>query len=178
MEQRQKSKDEWFVWDGLFYDWGMESYVYFASDDRLDDCLEVHFYMEREREPDPLSYLHSMICASVGRKYEGLELLDYQFILLAIIHDAQSWSAGRVRIYFDPEEGKGLSDRLCRAAWQSLKNMQVPTYLFNKDTRRIINTALRAVKANLEREKLQSDLGTGTIKAKETKVEKPIKKKK
>jgi len=148
-DERQKSKgtehkkkDKWFLYDAFLMDWEMGECVYFAGEESF-----VQFYMEEKPKPDPLSYLHSMIWSAVGQEYEGLELLDYQFILLAIIHDAQNLTAGRECIYFNPLKGDGLSDRLCRAVWHSLEKNQA-----SKDIQGTINTAIRAVIAVLDGE--------------------------
>ena len=153
-DQRQKSKDfsdemkdKWFLWDAFLNDWEMGECVYFAG----DEDLFVQFYMEEKPKPDPLSYLYSMIWGAVGQEYEGLEVLDYQFILLAIIHDVQNWQAGRELIYFNPRKGERLSDRLCRAVWRRLEKNQAPNVF--KDVQVTINTAMLAVRANLEQEK-------------------------
>ena len=118
-----KDKEKWFWWTA----WGQDNWqgklVYFADDEFLD----VQFYIEGKPKPDPLGYLSSMIWGSRGQDYEGLELLDYQFVLLSIIHDAQNWQAGRKRIYFNPLEKKTLSDRLCRAVWHHLVFRRNPT---------------------------------------------------
>jgi hypothetical protein len=142
----KKDKQKWFFWSAFTNDWMVGDSVYFAG----GEYSGVQFYMEGKPKPDPLCYLSSMIWACVGQEYEGLERLDYQFVLLAIIHDAQNWQAGRERIYFNPTEGEGLSDRLSRAAWKRLESYKTP-YGF-KDVRQTIETAIRAVKANLEQE--------------------------
>jgi len=150
----KKDKQKWFWWNAFTNNWDIGECVYFVGDEGLD----VTFYIEGKPKPDPLCYLSSMIWGCIGQEYEGLERLDYQFVLLAIIHDAQNWQAGRERIYFNPLEGEGLSDRLRRAVWQRLESYDTP-YKF-KDVCQTIETAIRAVKANLEQEKeVQSNGG-------------------
>ncbi|MCK5565277.1 MAG: hypothetical protein KAJ07_08520 [Planctomycetes bacterium] len=136
-----KDGEGWFWWTSYMkgFMWGKG--VYFASDEGLD----VHFYMNEKPKPSPLSYLSSMIYGSIGEDYNGLELLDYQFILLAIIHDAQNWQAGRKRIYFDPLREEILSDRLCRAVWQHLES-KIATFNY-REVRKTITSALQTIKA-------------------------------
>ncbi len=142
-----KDKEKWFWWTAFTNDLMTGDSVYFAN----DECLDVQFYIEGKPKQDPLGYLSSMIWGCVGQDYKGLERLDYQFVLLIIIHDAQNLQAGRERIYFNPLEGEGLSERLCRSVWHRLESYETP-YEF-KDVRQTIETAIRAVKANLEQEK-------------------------
>ncbi len=85
----KKDKEDWSWWTAYSNDFMMGRPVYFSG----DECLDVQFYILGKPKPDPLSYLCSMIWGAVGQPYEGLELLDYQFVLLAIIHDAQNWRA-------------------------------------------------------------------------------------
>lgn len=144
-----KDKGKWFWWTAYTNDWMTNDSVYFAD----DECLDVQFYIEGKPKQDPLGYLSSMIWGCVGQDYEGLELLDYQFVLLAIIHDAQNWQAGRKRIYFNPLEKGTLSDRLCQAVWHRLEGFQ-NSYEF-KDIRETVDTALRAVIAELDAETKQ-----------------------
>lgn len=139
-----KDKKKWFWWTAYSNDWSWGECVYFDN----DEWLNVQFYIEGEPKLDPLAYLHSMIWGSVGQVYEGLELLDYQFVLLAIIHDAQNWQAGREKIYFNPLEKKTLSDRLCQAVCHRLEKIQHRTF-GSEDVHQTIETALRAVKAYL-----------------------------
>lgn len=145
----KKDKQEWSWWVARTNDWMNGESVYFADDEKW----YVQFYIEGETKPDPLYYLSSMIWVCVGREYEGLERLDYQFVLLAIIHDAQNLTAGQEHIYFNPLEKGTLSDRLCRAAWHRLEKSCLPPYRLRRDVQRTIETAIRAVKANLEQEK-------------------------
>lgn len=144
LTQYDEKKDggKWWV-DHINDKVGKEGCIYFADKEFLD----VHFYMKEKPKPDPLCYLSSMLWGSVGEIYEGLENLDYQFVLLAIIHDAQNWNAGRTRIYFNGLDTSTLSNRLCRALWQHLQSYD-NEYHF-RDTRRTIDAALFAVKANL-----------------------------
>lgn len=148
LTQYDEGKDEkkWLWWNAFSDDWEMGECVYFAN----DECLDVQFYIEGKPKRDPLCYLSSMIWGCVGQDYEGLELLDYQFVLLAIIHDAQNCQAGRERIYFNPLEKETLSDRLCQAVWHRLQGFH-NSYEF-KDVQDTINTAFRAVKAELDAE--------------------------
>jgi len=95
-----------------------------------------------------------MIWGAVGQPYEGLELLDYQFVLLAIIYDAQNWQAGRERIYFNPLQVEDLSDRLCRAVWGHLEEKRNSYCL--RDVPQTIEAAMLAVKASLDNEKAES----------------------
>ncbi len=138
-----KDKEKWSWWTALSKDWQWGEGVYFAD----NESLGVQFYIKGKPKPDPLSYLSSMVWGSVGEDYNGLELLDYQFVLLAIIHDAQNWQAGRKRIYFNPLQEKTLSDRLCRAVWNHLES-KIDSYNF-RDVKNTIITALQTIKANL-----------------------------
>lgn len=135
-----KEEGKWFWWTAWAQDNWKGKLVYFSG----DEFLGVQFYIEGKPKPNPLGYLHSMIWGSVGQVYNGLELFDYQFVLLAIIHDAQSWQAGRERIYFNPLEGKILSDRLCQAVWHYLLDR-----FQDRDVQGIVGTALRVVKTDL-----------------------------
>jgi len=135
-----KDEDKWFWWTAYSQDRWKDKTVYFT----IDECFDVQFYIEGKPKPDPLSYLHSMIWGSVGQVYEGLELLDYQFILLAIIHDAHNWQAGRERIYFNPLESGTLSNRLCQAA-----SCHLGERFNSKDVQETVEIALRAVKENI-----------------------------
>ena len=148
-----KDKEKWFWWTAYTNDRMEGEGVYFA-----DDECGVQFYIEGKPEPDPLGYLSSMIWGCVGQDYEGLELLDYQFVLLAIIHDAQNWQAGRKRIYFNRLEKGTLSGRLLKSAWHHLKRFQ-NSYEF-KDVQDTIDTALRAVTAELDAETGQKAEGS------------------
>jgi len=152
-----KDEEEWSWWTAYSKDWSSGECVYFADDESL--C--VQFYIKGKPKPDPLSYLHSMIWGSVGEDYVGLELLDYQFVLLAIIHDAQNWQAGRKRIYFNPLKKKTLSDRLCRAVWHHLES-KIDSYNF-RDVKNTIKTALQTIKANLKQETKNSGDNNTTI---------------
>lgn len=143
-----KRKPEWFWWTAYVNDFIGGYSVYFTD----EECLNVQFYIKGKPKADPLCYLGSMIWASRGRGYEGLELLDYQFIILAIIHDAQSWQAGRELIQFNFLEGTDLADRLCRAVWDRLEKY-TNHYEF-EDVHRNIKNAMLAVNANFEGEKV------------------------
>lgn len=115
----------------------------------------VVFWSKGKLNPDPLDYLFRMIWGCAGVKYRELELLDYQLVLLAIIHDAQNWQAGRERIYFNPHlEKKTFPDRICLAAWSCLADYH-NTYDF-RHIRQTIDTALFAVKANLANEQQET----------------------
>ncbi len=145
-----KDEEKWFWWTAHINDtMGTGGRVYFA-----DDEFFVHFYMEGKPKPDPLDYLESMLWGSVGQVYEGLELLDYRFVLLAIIHDAQNWPAGQERIYFNYNplehvERKTLSDRLCYAVWRHLVEKFQKTPFSSQDVQQTIETSLLTVKAKL-----------------------------
>jgi hypothetical protein len=141
---KNKDKEKWFFWTALSNGWSYGECVYFA----YEELFGVQFYIEGKPKPDPLAYLRSMIYGSVGQVYEGLELLDYQFVLLAIIHDWESWKAGRKSIYFNPLEEKTFSGRLCHAVWNTLK-VQHAT-----DVQQTIETALLAVKEEGERKSI------------------------
>jgi hypothetical protein len=128
-----KDKDKWTWWNQSGYDFMGDS-VYFA------EFLSAYFYIEGKPEPDPLGYLYSMLYGCRGGQIcDGLELLDYQYILLAIIHDAQSWKAGQESIYFNSLSKETLADRICGAACKNIK-----------DAQQAIETALLAVKADLQ----------------------------
>lgn len=148
LTQHDASKDEedWSWWTAYSKDWTWGSGVYFTDDESLD----VQFYIKGKPKPDPLSYLYSMVWGSVGENYNGLELLDYQFILLAIIHDAQNWQAGHEIIYFNSLQETTLSDRLCRTVWHHLKN-KIDSYNF-RDVKNTIKIAQQAIKASVEQE--------------------------
>jgi Schlafen, AlbA_2 len=146
----KKDKEEWFWWTAHSNDFMMGRPVYFSG----DECLHVQFYIRGKPKPDPLSYLCSMIWGAVGQPYERLERLDYQFVLLAIIHDAQNWQAGRERIYFNPLHGGDLPDRLCRAVWGHLEDNYHSYGL--RDVRQTIEAAMLAVRASLDNEKPQN----------------------
>jgi len=139
-----KDKEKWFWWTAYSNDFMLGRSVYFAN----DESMRVQFYIQGKPKPDPLSYLLSMIWGSVGEAHGALELLDYQFVLLAIIHDAQNWQAGRKRIYFNPLEEKTLSDRLCQAVWDHLES-KIELYDY-RDVKNTIKTALQTIKANLK----------------------------
>jgi len=134
-----KAKDKWTWWVDRTYDGIDGRTVYFAN----HKIFDAQFYIRGEPKPDPLDYLYSMLWGSVGEVYEGLERLDYQFVLLAIIHDAQNWQAGREQIYFNTLETKTLPDRLCRAVCLYLQSYD-NQYSF-KDVQGTIDSALRAV---------------------------------
>jgi len=148
LTQYDESKDEnkWYWWTAYAKDGMSGQCVYFAN----DVCLNVQFYMEGKPKPDPLSYLYSMIYGCIGEDYDGLELLDYQFVLLSIIHDAQNWQAGRKQIYFNVLKNKTLSDRLCQAVWHKLESRQ-HKHDFS-EVRQTIKTALQTIKVNVEPE--------------------------
>ena len=139
-----RGHEGWFWWtperdlDKLPY-----SGVYFP------DIFDSFFYIEGDPKPDPLDYLISMVFGCVGQEYNGLECLDYQFVLLAIIHDAQSWQAGRQRIYFS-KLGDTLPDRLCRAIWNQFESEDYQNPYNFKDVRDTISTSLSAIKTNTE----------------------------
>ncbi len=143
LTQHDENKDngKWSWWTAYSKDWSRGKGVYFDSNESMD----VQFYIEGKPKPDPLSYLSSMIWGSVAEDYNGLELLDEQFVLLAIIHDAQNWQAGRERIHFNPLEIRTLPDRLCRAVWHHLKS-KIDSYGFG-DVKNTIITALQTIKA-------------------------------
>ena len=147
LTQQDENIDEekWFWWTAYLNDWGMGKSVYFAGNESKD----VQFYIKGKSKPDPLNYLSSMIWGSAGGDYNGLALLDYQFVLLAIIHDAQSWRAGRKKVYFNAREKETLSDRLCPAAWDDLERRQ-NKYEFG-EVKQTIKIALRTIKASVER---------------------------
>lgn len=147
-----KGGEEWFWWTAHMNDFMSGECVYFA----YEECLDAQFYMNEKPKLDPLSYLSSMIWGSVGEDYNGLELLDYQFVLLAIIHDAQNWQAGRKRIYFNPLEKKTLSDRLCRAVWHHLES-KIDSYNF-RDVKNTIKKALQKIKTGVGQE-AQNEVG-------------------
>jgi len=140
---KNKDKEKWFWWSAYIDDYLQWSgNVYFPG----NDCMKARFYIEGKPKPDPLRYLSSMIWGCAGKDYEGLELLDYQFVLLAIIHDAQNWQAGRERIYFNPLEQETLSNRLCKAVCSHSAEHQ------NSEYPNTIETALLAVKADLQKQ--------------------------
>jgi hypothetical protein len=147
-DENKKNEKEWTWWTVFSKDFNGHC-VYFNDDEFLD----VYFYIKGKAKPDPLRYLSSMIWGARGQEYEGLELLDYQFTLLAIIHDAQSWQAGGEPIYFNyslQEMGDNLKDRLCCEVWNHLAK-NIDSYIF-RDVPRTIETAMRAVRAELDRE--------------------------
>lgn len=129
-------------------EWGHN--VYFPD----NECLDT-FYMKYPPKPGPLDYLLSMILGIYEQeyeKYEGLELLDYQFTLLAIIHDAQSRQTGGERIYFkyNPLKRENLKERLCHAVWDRLTEYDNSYYF--RGVQQTIQTAMLAVRAELDRE--------------------------
>ncbi|MBC8218608.1 MAG: hypothetical protein H8E73_09095 [Planctomycetes bacterium] len=144
----KKDKKEWFWWTAYLNDL---LGVYYSAH---DESLGAHFYIEGKPKADPLRYLHSMIWACGRQKPEGLEEIDYQYVLLAIIHDAQTWQ-GRGPIYFNQLEGKGLSDRLCVAAWHRLDGYKAPRDY--KTVQQTIASAMRVVTAHLEQGKPPKD---------------------
>jgi hypothetical protein len=148
LTQYDESKDEnkWYWWTAYVKDGMPEQCVYFDN----DECMNVQFYMEGKPKPDPLSYLYSMIYSCIGEDYGELELLDYQIVLLSIIHDAQSWQAGRTRIYFNVLKKKTLSDRLCQAVWHKLESRQHKYYF--SEVKQTITTALQTIKISVEKE--------------------------
>jgi len=144
----KEGKQGWFWWVARTNDWMGGESVYFDDDEHM----RVQFYIEGEPKADPLSYLSNMIWVCGGQEYEGITRLDYQFVLLAIIHDAQNWQAGGELIYFNPLEKGTLSGRLCLAAGRRLYKSCEPPYRLRRDVQQIIETALLAVKADLPKE--------------------------
>ncbi|MGD1041890.1 MAG: hypothetical protein ABR913_02370 [Sedimentisphaerales bacterium] len=131
--------------------------LYRRSENKIPTSAQ--FYIKGKPKPDPLNYLYGMVWGSRGQAYKGLELLDYQFTLLAIIHDAQNWQAGRERIYFSfvphtqDTQTTNLADRFCGAIYEHLCSHNGADVL---DT---IEIALLAVKAKLVSTK-QNDITT------------------
>jgi len=129
-------------------------------------AVKVRFWMKGMPDPDPFDYLESMVMARVGSLYKGLELIDYQSTLLAIIYDAQNWQAGSERIYFNPDPNidtpihkQNFEDRICVKIWH---NLTKDDYLQGNDFDKVahkIKTALLVVqqasggKADLPNEK-------------------------
>jgi hypothetical protein len=165
LEQSQKAKEAgWVLYDENKdtneWTWSLNAYndickhTYFTEDERFckKEMPPIQFYIKGKPEPNPLDYLNSMIWGSVGQVYEGFDILDYQFVLLAIIHDAQNWQAGRERIYFNRLGKTSLADRLCYAVWNRLiEESHGSSYGF-RNIENTINTAMRAVKVKLDTE--------------------------
>jgi hypothetical protein len=129
--------------------------LYRRSENKIPTSAQ--FYIKGKPKPDPINYLYSMVWGSRGQDYKGLELLDYQFTLLAIIHDAQSWQAGRERIYFSfvpHTQTTTLADRFCEAIYEHLCSHSGADVL---DT---IEIALLAVKEKLRASEQKKDAGT------------------
>jgi hypothetical protein len=93
LEQWQQAKDAGLTQydknkDKGKWTWLLNAYsdtckhTYFTEDERYGkkEIRPVQFYIEGEPEPDPLTYLCGMLWGCVGQVYEGLELLDYQFV--------------------------------------------------------------------------------------------------
>jgi hypothetical protein len=143
-----KGKGKWSWWTAYSNDaFAPGGCVYFA------ESIGIQFYIEGKPKSDPLAYLSSMLWGSVGQVYEGLTLLDYQFVLLAIIHDAQNWQAGRERIYFNRLEGRTLADRLCHTVWACLEEKFRQTRFVPQDVQQTLEIALQAANAALPQEK-------------------------
>ncbi|MFC1634141.1 hypothetical protein ACFL5Z_04815 [Planctomycetota bacterium] len=76
---------------------------YFMDDNDLDfSSFPVCFWMKEQPKLDPLSYAYSMARGTTDRQHQNLALLDYQYFILACIHDCQRCAAGQTTIYFDP----------------------------------------------------------------------------
>ena len=148
---KNKNEKEWSWWTAFSEGSLCRSLVYFYN----DESFKVQFYIKGKPEPDPLWYLASMIQDYPHQEYKGLELLDYQFTLLAIIYDAQNWSAGRERIYFNYynplKSGEDLKDRICHAVWVCL--LEYDNWHYFRPVKQTIETAMLAVRAELDREK-------------------------
>lgn len=105
------------------------------------------FWMRGKPKLDPLDYLKSMVLGCVGQMCKTLEIIDYQFTLLSIIHDAQRWAAGQERIYFNPNSDRTLADSFCNDLCPRLfdeKRTYIPTL---RDVQVTIKTALEKVKS-------------------------------
>lgn len=138
-------KNKWFFWTSRSNDaFTLQGRVYFED--------YAQFYIEGQPAQDPLNYLVSMLWGAVGQPYDGLNLQDYQAVLLACIHDAQNWQAGRERIFFDPLKPKTLADRLCCAVWNRLKEYQESIYRVQnfRPIQETIEIAIDSVMAGLQ----------------------------
>lgn len=168
LQQSQKAKKAgWVLYDEnkntKEWTWSLNTFndicthIYFTEDERFckKDIPTIQFYIKGKPEPNPLDYLDSMIWGSVGQVYEGFEILDYQFVLIAIIYDAQNWQAGRERIYFNRQGKTSLADRLCYAVWNRLIEESQDSYRF-RDIENTIKTAMRAVIVELGTEEKSS----------------------
>lgn len=78
------------------------------------------FWMQGPPKLDPLSFLFSMARGCVGKQHENLALLDYQYVIVACIHDQNSWVAGQTPIYFDHSDHKEFKYRICKKILQKI----------------------------------------------------------
>ena len=111
------------------------------------DNGEAYFWTQGKLKLDPLDYLGSMAYGCRGQEHSALDLIDYQFAFLGIIHDMQRIRAGQEQIYFDLLANKTLADHVCNDVYNRLvmgDNISVSTL---RDVRVIIQTALENVKS-------------------------------
>lgn len=90
--------------------------------------------------------------SAAGEIYKKLEIIDYQFTLLSMIHDAQRWAAGQERIYFNPQVKKTLADRIfCDLRSRLFDRERIYTQTLS-DVQVTIETALVKVKSYMPAE--------------------------
>ena len=141
----QPKGDEWYWYTA----WGKCTTYYFDGEGKEQWAT---FWMRGKPKLDPLDYLKSMVLGCVGQMCKTLEIIDYQFTLLSIIHDAQRWTAGQEKIYFNPQAKKTLADSFCNDLCHQLfdKNKTyIPTL---QDVQVTIKTALEKAKSCIPEE--------------------------
>ncbi|UCF16443.1 MAG: hypothetical protein JSW59_03095, partial [Phycisphaerales bacterium] len=116
----------------------------------------VAFWMEGPLI-DPLDYVDSMIRgyqdvlpkrASFLTRCKMPTLLDYQYFLLACIHDSQRRPAGQTPIFFDSSDSNDLGNRICQYVWATLTRYDIDVAALDT-IHTTIQTALAGVKSDL-----------------------------
>ena len=127
---------------------------YFVNDksavynDETMQVTEVLFPRPKDQKLDPLSYVYSMARGTTGKQHENLTLLDYQYFILACIHDCQRGAAGQLLIYFDPRaialsdyEPCDFKNRICGKFY---------TLIYGLTDRDIVQTVLYTIQLALQ----------------------------
>ena len=116
----------------------------------------VSFYMTRPPELDPLDYVFSMARGEPGEQHENLTILDYQYFILACIHDCQCYAAGQPPVYFDPRsvaacqehEIVGFKDRICAKVSSILDDLpyhNLATHILKRTVQTVQRTIVLAM---------------------------------
>lgn len=133
-----------------------DGWIWYSNSDTpyYFDGQRASFWMQGEPNLDPLDYLKRMFYNCKAQMGKVLELVDYQYASLTIIHDLQRWQAGYEEIYFYKDDKiKALADKfidyLClkRLSYDAVNYIPIETL---RKVQGIIGTALECVRIDLD----------------------------